>query len=100
MCHLAHPQCASAPTGAEGVTACISWYICYLLLLAQKGGKGFWLQPLAPVGLFFGQTQHSYVRDLGTKTLFGFQAANTEWSETLSGQSERCSFLRTCRHTK
>lgn len=58
---LTHPVCA------EDVTACISWYICYVLLLTQKGGKRFWLQPVTPVELFVGQAQPHMARTQGPK---------------------------------
>lgn len=76
MCQRDDPLRVSAYTRAEDVTACVSrWYICCVLLLAQKGGKGFWPQPVTPVGLFLGQAQHSYGQDSRTKTLFSFQRA-------------------------
>lgn len=55
------------PICAEDVTACISWYICYVLLLAQKGGKRFWPQHVTPVGLFLGQAQPHMARTRGPK---------------------------------
>lgn len=55
------------PISAEDVTACISWYICYVLLLAQKGGKRFWPQPVTPAGLFLGQAQPHTARTQGPK---------------------------------
>lgn len=60
-CQRDDPLRASAYTRAEDVAARISrWYICCVLLLALKGGKGFWPSPVTPVGLFLGQAQHSY----------------------------------------
>lgn len=61
MFQLTHPTCA------EDVTACIFGYICYILLLTHKGGKRFWPQPVTPVGLFLGQTQHHMARAQGPK---------------------------------
>lgn len=58
---LTHPICA------EDVTACISWYICCVLLLTQKGGKRFWPQPVTPVGLFLGQVQPHMARTQRSK---------------------------------
>jgi len=55
------------PICAEDVTACVSWYICYVLLLTQKGGKRFWPQPVTPVGLFLGQAQPRMARAQGPK---------------------------------
>lgn len=64
---VSHPICA------EGVTACVSWYICYVLLLAQKGGKRFWPQPVTPVGLFLGQAQPRMARTQGPKLSSAFR---------------------------
>lgn len=61
MFQSTHPICA------EDVTACVFGYICYILLLAHKGGKRFWLQPVTPVGLFLEQMQHHMARAQGPK---------------------------------